>query len=145
MRNNGYQEMKNRQQERFNSFPLMFAYNKEQFADGMKKLGLTENDTDKIYRGEAGCYYRKSDAPALHKMFDDFDRELREAIESDKTGDGFIYDMFHYELSNHEYSYTGDDEDAILAVGLTYDEIATDARLLHGLERAKKSVMNDAL
>ena len=38
---NQYQEMRNRQQAEVNAFPMFFAFNKQQFAEGMRKLGLS--------------------------------------------------------------------------------------------------------
>lgn len=52
---NAYQEMQDRQQKEFNSFPCFFAFGQEQFDEGMKKLGLKPGDTKLIYRAPAGC------------------------------------------------------------------------------------------
>ncbi len=142
---NSYAKLKEEQQKRFNAFPMMFAFSDKQFAEGMEKLGLKATDIDKVYKfGNTGGFYKKTDAPALHQMMDDLDRELKEAIAADQTGDGFICEMFRYELDNHEYSYTGDDTDAVDALGLTYEEIAADPRLLHGFKKAKREAMRGA-
>ena len=42
MSTNQYQEMRNRQQAEVNAFPMFFAFNKQQFAEGMRKLGLSQ-------------------------------------------------------------------------------------------------------
>ena len=65
--------------------------------------------------------------------------EMRIAIENDTTGDGFIYQMFDYELSNHEYIVSGDVSNTLDALGLTHDEVNSDKRLLHGLKKAIKA------
>lgn len=50
-------------------------------------------------------------------------KEEREAaIAEDKTGDGFIYQMFLCELSNHEYNYTEDVEETLDALGYTWEQ-----------------------
>ena len=64
------------------------------------------------------------------------DRELQEAIAADQTGDGFIYEMFLYELDNHEYGCTRDTEDTLCALGYTADEILGNPRLKRGIEKA---------
>ena len=46
--------------------------------------------------------------------------------------------MFKYELDNHEYGYTGDAEDTIEALGLTWDEINSNENLLNGFKKACK-------
>ena len=67
------------------------------------------------------------------------DKELKKAIEDDLTGEGFIYDMFNYELSNHEYCVTYDVGDTLNALGFSIDDINNDKRLLHGLQLATKN------
>lgn len=136
---NAYQELKNRQQTEVNAFPLMAAFSAEQFANGMEKLGLNpEGDTDKIVSIGFGCFVRKSDLPAFHEMFDRHKKELDAAIAADETGEGFICDMFDYELANHEYTYTMCAGDALEALGYTLDDINADQRLVHGLYKAMK-------
>lgn len=133
---NRYADLKQRQQREFDAFPMRFAFSDQQFAEGMAALGLEPTDTDKIYRAPGGGFYRREDGQRLKEMTDRFDRELQEAIAGDRTGDGFIYEMFLYELDNHEYGYTGDTEDALCALGYTADEILGNPRLRRGIEKA---------
>lgn len=135
---NNYLEMKERHQQEVNEFPLMFAFSNKQFDEGMRKLGLKPTDTDKIYKlGSAGGYYKKSDSKALHEMFAMHEQEKQKAIENDTTGEGYIYDMFNYELANHEYCITYDITDTIEALDLTMEEINNNKALLNGLNKAK--------
>ena len=132
-----YKELKKKQQNEFNEFPFMFAFSNEQFCEGMKKWGLSPTDTDKIYcLGDTGGFYLKTDAPRLREMRDRHERERKEAIANDKTGDGYIFEMFHFELKNHEYVVSGAIDETLDALGLTADEVNADARLLRGLEKA---------
>lgn len=134
---NAYRELKDKHQKEVNDFPMFFAFSEAQFAEGMLSLGLKPSETDKLYKfGNTGGFYRKSDSPKLKEMFDRHAKEMKEAIAADPTGDGFIYDMFDYELANHEYGYTRDISDAVRALGLSVDEINADERLLHGLKKA---------
>ena len=66
-----------------------------------------------------GGYCRKSDVAKLNEMFTRHRKELEDAIAGDKTGQGFICDMFLQELENHEYSYTGDVQETLDALGIT--------------------------
>lgn len=137
---NAYRELKDKQQAEVNAFPMFFAFSQQQFDEGMKKLGLEPTDTDKIYKlGNTGGFYRKSDSEALHAMFERHEQEMKDAIAADKTGDGFIFDMFDYELANHEYGYTRDMTDALEALGLTLEDINADQRLVHGLQKAHEA------
>lgn len=140
---NRYTEMRQRQQEEFNALPLGFAYSNEQFDEMMRKWGLDpEKDVDKIYRCIGGCYVRKGeDHRRLHETLDRFDAEREAAIKEDATGDGFVYEMFLAELENHEFGYTMDAEDALDAVGLTWDEVQGDSRLKHGFDRATRELL----
>lgn len=95
--------MKEKHQKEVNEFPMFFAFSNKQFEEGMKKLGLESSETDKIYKfGKIGGFYRKTDVPRLKEMLNRHDEEMEKAIASD---DKFIFDMFHYELGNHEYTW----------------------------------------
>lgn len=136
---NQYLALKKKHQEEVSNFPMVFAFNKEQFGKAMEQLGLSVDDTDKIYSIGGGGYIRKIDSEALHEMFERHGKERQEAIDNDETGDGFIYDMFSYELANHEYGYTGEIEDTLDALGLTYDEVNANEKLLYAFNKACKS------
>lgn len=137
---NSYEQLREIQQERFNSWAnehMFFAFNMDQFREGMKKLGLDpEEDQDKIYRVPGGGYHRKEDAAALHEIIKKNYSELQEAIQADETGEGFIYEMFVSELFNHEYGYTGILEDALEALGMDPEDIENSPALSHGLAKA---------
>jgi len=133
---NTYTVLKEKQQKEVNSFPMFFSFNNQQFEEGMKKLGLESTDTDKIYSLGGGGYYKKTDKNAFHTMFDSHHKEMEAAIKQDTTGDGFIFDMFYYELANHEYTYTDDVTDTLDALGFTLDEVKNNSSLLNGLNKA---------
>ena len=134
---NKYLELKKRQQEEFQTLPIVYAFGNEQFKKAMAKLGLTENDMDKVC-SIYGCgdIMLKSDVPKLKEMSRKHSKELKDAIAGDKTGDGFIYDMFDAELSNHEYGYTQDPTDALTMLGLNLEKVYADKLLLKGFQRA---------
>lgn len=141
---NEYMELQSRQQMEFNELPLGFAFSDEQFKEMMEGWGLTISDTDKIVRVAGGAFIQKRDLDSYHEISKRFDKELKEAIAADKTGDGFIYQMFLTELENHEYSYTGDAADALYELGYTIDEIYADDLLRHGFEKAiQRAAMED--
>lgn len=141
---NKYSELKQKQQKEVNEFPMMFAFSNKQFKEGMEKLGLTETDTRKIYSVGGGGYIRRTDSKAYNEMFTRFEQELKDAIENDETGDGFIYEMFMYELGNHEYAYTGEIEPTLDALGLTYEDIQSNEKLKISLNKACKDQLNNS-
>lgn len=141
---NRYADLRHRHHEEFNALPLGFAFNDKQFVEMMKKWGLDpEKDTDKIYRVTSGGFIQKKDHARLHEVMDKCDKEMQEAIAADTTGDGFIYEMFLYELKNHEYSYTGDLEETLDALGYSMEEVLSDSRLKHGLEKAASAALKE--
>lgn len=134
---NSYEELKKKHSEEFNKFPIQFAFSDEQFKENMAKLGLTEKDTDKVVAiSSVGGFIRKTDVKAFYEMNKRHRQEEKDAINNDVTGDGYIKDMFAYELANHEYGYTHDLEDTLNALGLSIEEINNDNKLRHGLDLA---------
>lgn len=137
---NRYKEMKDRQQAEFDNFAekyCFFAFSEDQFKQGMKKLNLTpEKDKGRLVSFYGGGFVLKEQADSMSELFKRFSEEVNAAIATDQTGDGFIFDMFTFELNNHEYSYTGDPHEAIEACGLTVEEINSNGALLAGLKKA---------
>lgn len=128
-----YLELKERHQAELNAFPMFFAFSEKQFAEGMAKLGLSENDTGKIYRlGTTGGFIRKSDSKDLSSLMKRHNKEMQDAIDADTTGKGFIFDMFLYELENHEYCITHDITDTLNALGVTKKQIENNPALKVG-------------
>lgn len=142
---NEYQKLRDRQQQEFNALPLGFAFSDKQFHEVMREWGLDpEKDLDKICSIGYGGFVQKKDAELLHTTTARHEEELSVAIAADPTGDGFIYQMFRYELDNHEYSYTMDLSDTLEALGYTAEDINADKRLVHGLERACAAILASA-
>jgi hypothetical protein len=137
---NAYHELKKKQDEEMNRFPMFFAFSNKQFDEGMAKFGFSPDDTGKIYRfGNTGGYYPRAEAVRLHEMLGRFEKNLKDAIEADTTGEGFIFDMFDYTLADHEYGYTHDTSSALDALDLTKEQIKNNPLLLRGFELAKKN------
>lgn len=133
-----YIELKKRQQKEVNAFPMMFAFSSGQFDEGMCKLGLDPSETGRIVSVGAGGFIRKEDMAAYHALFRRHRLEREAAMDADRTGNGYLLQMFRYELSNHEYGYTRDAEPALLALGLSWEDVGDDERLLHAFQKACK-------
>lgn len=65
---------------------------------------------------------------------------MEAAKAADEDGTGFLYQMFKYELDNHEYGYTGDFEDTLDSLGLTWEEVTASPRLLKALDKASSEI-----
>lgn len=141
---NEYQEMRNRQQLEFNALPLGFAFRQKQFDEMMQGWGLhPERDIEKICSIGNGGYIQKKDVALLRQTSAQHSQELAAAIKADKTGNGFIFQMFYWELVNHEYGYTRQAEEALDALGYTLEQVQADQRLCRGFERACKKIMKE--
>lgn len=142
---NDYKTMKEKQQKEFNAFPIKAAFSEEQFREMMTNWGLNANekgDLAKVTNLFGGVYVQKKDLPALREISKRHKDEFEAAVAADQTGEGFIYQMFYYELCNHEYGYTGDVSEAIEALGFdTIEEVFADERLEHGLKMAARDIM----
>ncbi|MFA5307375.1 MAG: hypothetical protein WC365_08050 [Candidatus Babeliales bacterium] len=136
---NKYLQMKDRHQKEVEAFPMAFAFNDEQFKEGMVKLGLDANDKTKILSIGGGGFIRRTDADALSTMFDRIHAEEAEA----RKNDDYLFQMFAYELSNHEYCYTWDLTDTLRSLGLSLDEVKNSKQmndaLLKAIDEARKS------
>ena len=127
-----YRELRERQQKEFNELPLGFAFSMEQFRGMMERWGLDpEKDQDKLYRIPGGGFNEVADRHAA---------ELEAAKKSDTDGTGFLYQMFLYELDNHEYGYTGDLEDTLDCLGLTWEELKASPAMLKALDKASTEI-----
>ena len=131
-----YTELRKQHQEEFNKFPVKYAFSKEQFKEMMESWGLKEKDTKKVVSIGCGGFIKVSDKKAYVEMIARHSREHQEAIKADTTGEGYVYQMFYREMCNHEYGYTYELDDALSALGMTYEEIEKDPKLRHGLELA---------
>ena len=127
-----YSELKSKHQKEVNAFPFGFAYNKDQYDEMMAKWGFKPTHRSQIMQLERGCFIRKSDYKAMNEMFDRHAAERKEAMKDDD----YLYEMFNYELANHEYCITYDLTDTLDALCLTIDEINADPRMADALKRA---------
>lgn len=141
---NSYQQMKLRHQQEVNAFPIKFAFSQAQLEKGLRELGLEPTDTDKVIATPGGGFIRATDQQAFLALFARQDRERSEAIASDTDGTGFAYEMFRYELANHEYAYTMDDSSTLDALGYEPDEIASNPVLRKALANAKRDYLKEA-
>lgn len=91
-----------------------------------------------------GGFYRRTDADLIREIFRRHQQEREEAIAADKDGTGYLYQMFRYELANHEYCVTYDLEPTIEACGFTVDEVNGNPVLLAALNKVRKDYLKEA-
>ena len=131
---NDYLALNLRHEWEINHFPLFFACGKQQFEEKVKQLGIKPGE--KIVSLGACSYLRKEDEADYFRLCERHKQEREAAIAADKTGDGYIYQMFRYELANHEYGYTRDLSDTLHFLGLPESEVSQNKALSRGLKKA---------
>lgn len=136
----GYRELKYKSQQEFNEFSekyMFYAFNKKQFADGMKEFGLEISDTHKINQVAPGAFVRKEKVRALYDMSQIYADKIKEAMKDEE----FAYDAFKTELANHEYCITYDASDALAVLGFNLEEIRDNEILSKAYLKARKDYL----
>lgn len=141
-----YEQLKKRQQEEINAFPMHFAFGDEQIERKIKELKLSKDPKKRaeqiVYIG-AGGFVLKEDYPALLDMFKRHQRERIEAMTDEENGAKYLYDMFRYELKNHEYGYTVDASDTLEALGITEKDLAENLVMKEAFEKAAADIRKE--
>lgn len=130
-----YKQMKDRHQAEVNALPLAFAFSRDRYREKLAEWGITEEEAEAgaVVGIGGGGFIRSSDRELVVNTFKRIQEETAAAIEADTTGTGFIYQMFVYELNNHEFSYTQDTDDTLTALGFTEADINDNPALKAGL------------
>ena len=141
-----YTEFKAYAQTKVNALPIYYAFGIKQFNEMLAKHfnNMTMEDANqKLYGTGNGGYYLRTDAEQIRNAFIEIDETQARLIKEDTSGDGFIYQMFLYELANHEYIITQDITETLDAVGISADDLETNPALKHGLKRAIDEIIKE--
>lgn len=139
---NSWEIFTEKYREKFKTIPIYYAFNDKQLQQIKEMLGITNDEEfeNNVVSTYGGGLILKNNIPLLNTYFDEKEKELKKLIDEDKTGEGFVQDMFYTELVNHEYPYTQQLDDTLEALGLTLEEINTNAKLRHGLDLASLKI-----
>ena len=96
-----YKEMKRRHQDAVDALPLGFAFSDKQYRAKLAEWNITpeEAKAGAIIGIGGGGFIRSGDKDLVISTFERIHDEEQAAIASDTTGDGYIYEMFLYELN----------------------------------------------
>lgn len=114
-----YIEMKERHQRDFDELPLMFAFDRKQFEQGLEKRGWKE---DQVVSMGCGGYATADGAKVIMDALKHHADELTAAMEDPE----FAYGAFLYEMVNHEYSYNYDGDWDVLKCFYSLDGCKAD-------------------
>ncbi len=137
-----YQITKERHQKEFNEFTnknMFFAFDKKQFEEGMKKLGLDPSETNKIVSIGAGGYLLKNKIDDFKSLSKKQKKELKQLRKNKKQ---FATDLFAYELANHEFGLTYDLSETLDALNMTLSSIKKEPETYEALKTVLKEQYN---
>jgi len=134
---NLYLQLNKKIETEIDEFPMFFAFNKEQLDDGLKKLKTTMKD---IYKIGGGGFIRKVDSDRFGEMLERHNKEHKDMMKNKE----YVYQMFRYELANHEYCITYDYEDTLSSLNLTMSEVKKNPMLKEQLIKAKNDYLKNA-
>ena len=140
-------DMKDTHQKEVNEFGFIFvfAFSNEEFIRKMaeeiqkrkpKCTGITtmEGIAKHVVSIGAGGFVFKEDVDAMHKMFDRHEQERKLFNKEEKN----LVASILYEMENHEYGYTRDRYDTLMALGKTENDLKTDERFAKAWKKAEK-------
>lgn len=146
---NSYEKYRKKIQKEVNEFPMFYAFSEKQFNDGMAKVGLrpgVKADIKKVCNGPvSGSFMKKDDTQKFVEMAIRHKKEMIRLLEEDTDGTGFIFEMFYYELNNHEYCITRDETETLDALGLDAEELDKNEKLKNGLNLAIEKIIKEEM
>lgn len=157
---NLYEELKNKHLKEIAAFPMKVAFCDGQFKEVVDEWDLSFDENSDNYYGKQliplgfGKYIRKKDARAFNNMLNHHRKEHLKAIEKDTTGEGYIYDMFVYELQKHKYKYTSRVDEILKALNISMETLLQNAVMSQAFAKAcqyiasldiRKEVLNEKL
>lgn len=128
-----YKELRQRQRDEVNAFPIGAAFSNDQFDTMMEKWGLKPEDTKEIASLGCGCFIRKKDIPAFNEMSARHEKEMAEFLASVEN----LKNALIHEFGNHECQISHEWGDALRALGLPKQD-ACDERTARVFKRARK-------
>ena len=134
--NNLYVEFKERKQEKINNFDMFFAFDNKQLENGLEKLNVNKNEIVSI--GMNG-FIRKSDVQKFKNMLNNFKEEHTKNMKNDN----YVYHMFKYEMANHEYIITYDDEEILEVCNVNENQFIEDERMKSIYVKAKNDYIKE--
>ena len=143
-RMNLYRAQQAEQQRRMSDFTskyAFFAFDENQFNEGLEKLGIKPGAEGALVRIPGGGYVLADKAQDFRDLLKSFRRERDEALRDTETGAQFAYDMFRASLNDNEYSYSEDAEDTLNSLGYDLQDIEADPVLKTAFEKACKDIL----
>ena len=133
---NQYLQLQKKHEKEINSFPIFFAFDDEQFNEGLKKLNTTKEN---LRSTNFGGFIKSEDIKKYQDMLLNQTKEHKKAMK----GEVYVYQMFRYELANHEFIITYDEEDTLNCLNLTFEDVKKSDFLFKQFNKAKEDYLED--
>ena len=102
-----YKKLKEDYQKQIDSLHFMVALSKEWVEEALK---LKANH-EKVYNIWGGCFADQKNYDLLNKYTQEFETFIKNKIK--EQDEEFVYGAIYYEMSNHEYPYSREDEEVL--------------------------------
>lgn len=132
-----YSILKKRQLAEIREIPVFYAFDEYQFNNGLRKWGAKIDEVSMTE--DIDTFIWKKDKQKREDFLARHTRERQQLIDADKTGMGFIQDMFLTELLAYQYEKHLDPMPALKYLEITPDEISNNAVLNTGFQSAIKN------
>ena len=130
-----YEELKDRQREEFNNFPIAYAFSEQQLVEALNKLGAKKEECVSVFGH--GDIVKKEDAPKLIAMMKRHDQEVAEAMKDEEFAEG----AFLYEMNNHEYCINWEGDENVLGCFMLDFEKLEERGLSNAYRKARREHM----
>lgn len=140
-----YRAMDNRHQAEYHALftdlkPLVFyAIGDKQFNEALDEYLHAGGDRSRLVAAFGGLYGQEDKVDALFALMERHGAERNDALRSNKT---FAIGAFRYEMNNHEYGWSEDDEAVLESLGLTTSDLT--GNLADWYEEARTSYLEAA-
>ncbi|AOZ97941.1 DUF7659 family protein [Butyrivibrio hungatei] len=137
-----YVDMQVQHQKDIEAIPMsfVFGYRNKEDADKQVMADLKVNDMSEVTPLKYGGYVRKADL----KFFDDIwklhDEEHKLFL---KDSEENLVNAIVNEMYNHEYGYTLDPQDTLMALGKSESDLLNDTRFANAWTKAKSKVLSE--
>ena len=138
MKRQAYLDLQERQRKEIEEFPIAYAFNEQQLAEALEKLGAKKEECVTIFGH--GDIVKKENAKPFMDMLKRQMNELQIAMKEET----FAEAAFLYEMDNHEYAINwSGDEDVLNVFGFNFDDLR-ELKLMGAYRRARDAHMKHA-